>query len=50
MRLIALIKDPEALASICAHMRWPTSAPEWDPARLPRQLMFDLDDDPGVLA
>ena len=49
MRLLALIKDPEALARICAHMGWPTSAPECDTARLPRQLMFDPNDHPGEI-
>ncbi len=44
MRLIALIKDPAALAKICAHLGWPTSAPECEPARLPPQLTFDTDD------
>lgn len=41
LRLIALIKEAQALAKICEHLGWPTAAPACQPVGLAPQLTFD---------
>lgn len=41
MRLIALIKEAQALAKLCEHLGWPTAAPACQPVGLAPQLTFD---------